>query len=584
MRTELRILLAISLVLLVMVGSNLLFPPPPPPEGPDTPMEVLDETGVEGQRGDTDTSEEISIPEAFIERDPVEFEQIIPTAREEAPGREVVVEGPLYRLRFSNEGALLEGVELTGYPDLSQGGFVQLIPEWSAGWLGRMLTAGSDTLDLSGETFHVEPAGGLDLVTDPDNNRLRFAYVHESGFQFIVEYTFDPDSYEMEVDGTAGLPDRPLERGVVVTGIGSGLAVVEADSAGDERMSAFVSRDGAGAIRSTPISGADAEVVNGPLDWVGVRNRFFALGIFGETGETGAVDHLGQLSVEARVGGGVTLNVSQELGPGGHFGHSLYLGPQDQDMLEEVGRSFNQVNPVGWSFLRPIIRPFASIVLKVLVFLHDTAGLSYGLALVVFGIAMRIVLWPLNHKAMQSQLRNMAVQPLVQEIQAKYKNDKKKQQEEMMKLYKEHGFNPLGGCVPMLLPWPVLIALFFVFQNTIELRGVPFLWLPDLAGPDPYYVLPLLLGVSMWVLQWVSLRSIDNPNPTMKMMMWMMPIMMMVMFIWFGWASGLSLYYLTANLATLPQQIYVANQRKNMRGKPPPVRRKGRFSALRAGS
>ena len=181
-------------------------------------------------------------------------------------------------------------------------------------------------------------------------------------------------------------------------------------------------------------------------------------------------------------------------------------------------------------------------------------------ALIVFGVVMRIVLWPLNHKAMKAQLRNMAVQPLLQEIQTKYKDQPEKLQKELMKLYKEHGFNPLAGCLPMLLPWPVLIALFFVFQNTIELRGVPFLWLSDLSAPDPFYILPILLGVSMFVLQWISLRSMDTPNPQMKTMMWIMPFFML--FIFANLASGLNLYYATANIATLPQQYWIAGERK----------------------
>jgi YidC/Oxa1 family membrane protein insertase len=137
----------------------------------------------------------------------------------------------------------------------------------------------------------------------------------------------------------------------------------------------------------------------------------------------------------------------------------------------------------------------------------------------------------------------------------------------MMKLYKEHGFNPLAGCLPMLLPWPVLIALFFVFQNTIELRGVPFLWLPDLSAPDPFFILPIFLGVSMFLLQWVSMRSMPQQNPQMKMMMYVMPIMMVVIF--FNLASGLNLYYATANIATLPQQIWIAGERKKAQAKPP---------------
>ncbi|HAC05600.1 MAG TPA: hypothetical protein DCF71_06995, partial [Gemmatimonadetes bacterium] len=92
----------------------------------------------------------------------------------------------------------------------------------------------------------------------------------------------------------------------------------------------------------------------------------------------------------------------------------------------------------------------------------------------------------------------------------------------MMRLYKEHGFNPLAGCLPMLLPWPVLIALFFVFQNTIELRGEQFLWLPDLSAPDPIYLLPVFLGLSMFLMMYVSHKSLDTPNPQMKMMMYLM--------------------------------------------------------------
>jgi YidC/Oxa1 family membrane protein insertase len=138
----------------------------------------------------------------------------------------------------------------------------------------------------------------------------------------------------------------------------------------------------------------------------------------------------------------------------------------------------------------------------------------------------------------------------------------------MMRLYKEHGFNPLAGCLPMLLPWPVLVALFFVFQNTIELRGVPFLWLPDLSTKDPFYILPVLLAVSMFLMQWFSMRSLEQVNPQMKMMMYVMPPMML--FIFLNFASGLNLYYVTANVATIPQQIWITKEREKMKGRPPP--------------
>jgi YidC/Oxa1 family membrane protein insertase len=146
-------------------------------------------------------------------------------------------------------------------------------------------------------------------------------------------------------------------------------------------------------------------------------------------------------------------------------------------------------------------------------------------------------------------------------------------QKELMKLYREHGFNRLAGCWPILLPWPVLIALFFVFQNTIELRGVPFAWLPDLSAKDPIFVLPLLLGVSMFLLQWISMRAVEDASPQMKMMLWTMPIVMVVIFV--NFPSGLNLYYLTANIATLPQSWWIARERKRVQAVGPPSPAKG---------
>jgi YidC/Oxa1 family membrane protein insertase len=211
----------------------------------------------------------------------------------------------------------------------------------------------------------------------------------------------------------------------------------------------------------------------------------------------------------------------------------------------------------------------------VLVFLHDSLSLGYGWVLILFGVLMRILLFPLNHKAMKSQLRNMAVQPMLKEIQTKYKDQPEKMQKELMRLYKEHGFNPLAGCWPLLLPWPILIALFFAFQHAIELRGVSFAWLPDLAAKDPYFILPVLLGVSMFLLQWISFRTMDEVRPEMKFMMWALPIMMLALFATLP--SGLNLYYLSTNIATLPQTWWIAEERKRAqaKGTPLPPKKKG---------
>jgi YidC/Oxa1 family membrane protein insertase len=247
--------------------------------------------------------------------------------------------------------------------------------------------------------------------------------------------------------------------------------------------------------------------------------------------------------------------------------YRIFIGPQDRDLLLAFDNGLDEANPYGYRWMRSVVRPVVAVVLAILNFLHRNLNVGYGWVLIIFGVMMRVLLFPLNQKAMRAQMRNMAVQPLLQDIQKKYKDQPEKLQKEMMKLYKEHGFNPLAGCLPMLLPWPVLITLFFVFRNTIQLRGESFLWLPNLAAADPYYILPVLLGLSMFLMQWITVRSMPEPNPQMKMMMWMMPIMMT--FIFFNFASGLNLYYATANLATIPQQYLIAKERKALKEKTP---------------
>ena len=138
-----------------------------------------------------------------------------------------------------------------------------------------------------------------------------------------------------------------------------------------------------------------------------------------------------------------------------------------------------------------------------------------------------------------------------------------------MALYKREGVNPFSGCWPMLLPWPVLLALFFVLSNTIELRGQSFLWLPDLSLKDPLYIIPVLMGASMFAVTKVGMMGVP-PNPQTKMMLYFLPVMMTVLFL--NFASGLNLYYFVQNLVSIPQQWYLAKERlKAQAALPPPV-------------
>ena len=193
----------------------------------------------------------------------------------------------------------------------------------------------------------------------------------------------------------------------------------------------------------------------------------------------------------------------------GEFAFDIYAGPQSWQELHALGNDLENVNPYA-GFMHGVVQPFATIVMRVLLWMKATFRLNYGWVLVLFGVVIRLLLWPLNQKAMRTSMQMQRLQPELQELQKKYKNDPDKQRDAIVKLYQAHGMSPLSpmlGCLPMLLPMPVLFALYFVFQNTIEFRGVSFLWLPDISLRDPYYITPIVMGASMFLLSWIGMRG-----------------------------------------------------------------------------
>ena len=573
MNFQARLVLTFLLMFLVVVITSLLFPPP-------IPDEAISADSATGAEVVTET-EPSTVPVPTMPEIAPSPSEVPETVEAEALPEEkrVVVSSPLYRFEFSNYGARLHAAEMSQFEALNHDGLVDLIPDGAEGYLGQKLVVGSDTLDLSRVPFTVEPEDGLALEAGADAQILRFTYQHPTNsFRFETEYEFSPDEYTIRVRGRASGVDRPQ----LLTDLGDGLAFAEADSAMEAREMGYVYNHVQEGIDETLTSKAERMIVEGPLLWGALRNKFFLLAILaGESNEAVTEEsYLGGLVVEVDTlvyrsfwgrensrAVGFQVTAAQVVGAEGDFAYRLFFGPQDFEMLSAIGWDMQNVNPYGWSFFQVILKPFVSLITKILIWVHSNLNLGYGWVLILFGVGMRIVLFPLNQKAMKSQLKNMAVQPLMKEIQEKYKDNPEKLTKEMKKLYTEHGFNPLGGCLPMLLPWPMLVAFFFVFQSTIELRGVPFLWLPDLSTKDPTFVLPFFLGASMFLMMYVSHKSMDTPNPQMKMMMYMMPPFMI--FIFMNLASGLNLYYATANIATIPQQMYIAKQRKKMQGMKP---------------
>jgi YidC/Oxa1 family membrane protein insertase len=487
--------------------------------------------------------------------------------------RAVIVRSPIYQYTFSTRGGALTSAELLRFPSyVHRGEHVQLVPKGAGDVLSGTAVAAGRTLDLrdaeftpSADAVTVDSAGGPKSLT--------FTASQNGAPIAEVTYTFRPDDYVVDVHGRLlGLGGS----GTLYTSLGTGLAPHDAREHNTQRELSFVGWNGRRVERQylSRIKAGQTDTITGPLSWAGVRDRYFLMALIPEGRaftSLVAVDQpdesynvAGDALVSPRAAGTVALPV----GPDGAFAYRAYLGPLEHGRLVAVGHDLEEVNPYGYRWLRPVVRPIAAFVLWSLRELHGQFRMPYGWVLVLFGVLVRLVTWPLNARAMRAQMKNMAVQPQLQarmkDIQTKWAKDPQRQQQEMMAMYKEMGVNPfsmMSGCLPMLIPMPVLITLFFVFQGAIEFRGTRFAYLPDLSLRDPYYVLPILLVVSMFTLQWISTKlSGMESNPQTKTMMYTMPLMM-GFFFWLM-PSGLNLYYVSSNLASLPQQLLIAQERR----------------------
>jgi YidC/Oxa1 family membrane protein insertase len=340
------------------------------------------------------------------------------------------------------------------------------------------------------------------------------------------------------------------------------LASNEPDSLDDMGHLAvsFRARNEVRSVGFSKLDTAEARVEQGPLEWAATRNKYFLVAYRAAPKRPFSALRMQGVPRTQKVAGEAVAVVSQPLAGDASATFDIYAGPQDFERLQRLGADLDQVNPYG-GWLQGVVQPFATIVMKALLWMKRTTQLNYGWVLVLFGVLIRLALWPLNQGAMRTSMKMQRLQPELQAIQKKYSDDPKRQQEAIMKVYKDHGMSPLSplmGCLPMLLPMPILFALYFVFQNTIEFRGVSFLWLPDISLKDPFYITPLLMGVSMYVMSWIGMKGAPA-NPQAKMMSYMMPVMLTVLFL--NFASGLNLYYAVQNIAALPQQWLLARER-----------------------
>ena len=542
-----RTLLALMLTAIVIVVTPILFPTTRQPR--PVPTDTLTAR---------DTQPPPRAPSAPATPEPVRTVRSAPTVAPPAVRSETTqVRTAQAIYRIASTGGSPVSIVLPEYRSLRPGASAQApvqLLEPGSRLFHLHLVSPTDTIALDTVVFRAQPQR-----TESGAVVQSFASVSSTP-AITLTYHFPPDGFTIRLDGqvaSAAAPHRLL-----VT-MPPRLRTEEADMQEDTRLLSIAYRVSAGEVKNVSFNDLDsleATGDSGSIRWVAERNKYFVVA-FIPSGPDSVFR-----SVYAR--GGATSNdiVTNAFATAtlplrsSAFSLRVYAGPQSWDHLRATAADMENVNPYG-GFARGLVQPFATIVMRMILWMRQTFNVGFGWVLVIFGVLVRIVLWPLNQNAMRSSMKLQRIQPQLAELQKKYRDNPEKQRDAMMKLYAEHGmspFTPILGCLPMLLPMPILFALYFVFQNTIELRGVSFFWLPDLSLKDPYYITPLFMGVSMYVLSWIGMRGMP-PSPQSKMMLYVMPVMFTVMF--WNFASGLNLYYAVQNVAALPQQWLLARER-----------------------
>ena len=459
----------------------------------------------------------------------------------------VTVETDLYKAVFSTRGGTLRSFELKQYTKgKSVGGIKDLFLAILAGDMSKYskeddskivllkkgaskktLAIGSDN-DYSISERNFQLSGG-DLSLSPDGRktgRLTFSY-NRGGVSVKRVYDFSAGTYAMELEDTvSGLPHYQMT-------LGSDFGISDLADAYIHVGPVLLSMNDREEFKSGKVD--KPEIYPSPIKWIALEDKYFA----GAAVIRDAMDEAVVWPEEGTTAIGVR-------GASGTHKLTIYGGPKEQANLEAVGGELKYIVDFGYFSL--IARPIFWLLKQ----LYAVIG-NYGIAIILLTIMIRVPFIPLVNKGQKSMKKLQELQPRITEMKQKYKNDPDRMNKEMMAIYSKHKVNPVGGCLPMLLQIPVFFALYKVLMITIELRGAPFaLWIHDLAMKDPYYIMPVLMGVTMLIQQKMTPTGGD---PKMKKMLMWMPVVFT--FISFNFPSGLVLYWLVNNMLSITQQIFV---------------------------
>ena len=471
--------------------------------------------------------------------------------------RTLTVDAPLYQAKISENGAVFYSFLLKKYHEKVQkdSPLKQVLTDNETLGVGEMGFAGKSIAGLENAVFTADLASDLTQIKDGPRE-IHFLWRSADGVVIEKTYQFAPDSYVVDLEVTVkNGSSRSIQDRVFVA--------LNAEAPANKRRYAF---EGPSAYVNDKLEEIEVKKIkdksnfDGKIKWIALQSRYFMSGLIPEQIEDTSL----QLALKSENVLTVRyLQAEKDIQPGTQqtYKYRLFIGPKITQELKKVGNDLDKLVNFGWFDF--IAKPCVWLMN-----LFYSVIPNYGVAIIILTMLVKLILWPLGTKSYKSMSEMKRLQPLMKDIREKYKNDKKKMNEEVMGLYRTYKINPLGGCLPMVVQLPVFFALYRMLYEAIELRHAPFfLWIDDLSAPDrlfrfgfsipfmepPYGipVLTLIMGATMLLQQKMSPPMGDAAQA--KMMMFM-PLVFTVIFI--NFSSGLVLYWLINNVLSIAQQYY----------------------------
>ncbi|MBZ0203218.1 MAG: membrane protein insertase YidC [Ignavibacteria bacterium] len=488
----------------------------------------------------------------------------------------IIVETDKFHAEFSTKGGSLIKYEVKGFKTWD--GFpVQLLQLEKGGQLNLLFNSTEGKLINTKELYFNTAYNTWERVNVRGNSEYKIVFempVDSNGAKITKTYTIKNDSYMFGVEINLDNSSKFISNFEYQLAWENSLKLTEYRSDGEGGHANAFAESG-GELEVLDVTSKDEPLksdLNGQTSWVSSRIKYFTVFLIPEGRKadgsyiTGTYSELPQNGFEKDYSIALKMSIKNDKSEKNRF--NVYLGPVDYEILKGYNMNLQSTMRFSLDFL---VRPIAQYaILPFFLFLHKFIS-NWGIVIIIFSIVMKVVLTPFTRYQMKSMKKMGELQPKMTAMREKYKDDPQKQQQMLMKLYKEEKINPAGGCLPMLLQLPILYALFGVFSSTIELRQAYFgLWIHDLAVPDVILQLPfkiplfgvdylsglaLLMGITMFIQQKMTVK-----DPKQMAMVYIMPIMLTFLFTTLP--AGLNLYYFMFNLLSIIEQYFVQKKGK----------------------